>query len=233
MNVEEKASTLVENWLNSQESTAMVHRDAQQVLCAAIADALRAAARESDRQGDMAEAADTATERVYDKLRAGFRVVWGPDGVEVGTVKLHEDDGDSSVGISASRWYEIELDEPFAAAIKNATGQTGNPFVAMFGDQADRAMRVAGAEIQPAAMRPPTGHIIDETGAMRRVLGDGLATLASGEVVGNNAVIWFPGRVTGRQKIKTDPRSRVNKCDHFARAYSTRAAAEAARGAEG
>lgn len=42
MEFEKTASTLVENWLNSQESTAMVSRDAEQVLCAAITAAIRA-----------------------------------------------------------------------------------------------------------------------------------------------------------------------------------------------
>jgi hypothetical protein len=44
MEFEKTASTLVENWINSQESTGMFHQEAQQALWTAIATALRAAA---------------------------------------------------------------------------------------------------------------------------------------------------------------------------------------------
>jgi hypothetical protein len=44
MDFEKTASTLVENWVNSQESTGMLHQEAQQALWTAFATALRAAA---------------------------------------------------------------------------------------------------------------------------------------------------------------------------------------------
>ena len=45
-----------------------------------------------------------------------------------------------------------------------------------------------------AALTIPPGHVRDEHGELIKVLGDGLARLASGEAVGKNGVFWFPGR---------------------------------------
>lgn len=74
-------------------------------------------------------------------------------------------------------------------------------------------------------MKAPPGHIIDDTGAVRRLLGT-LALTADGCVPGVGAELWL----LPRGDYPQDPaRMRVNNPDHFQRMYSSREAAIAAR----
>ena len=92
----------------------------------------------------------------------------------------------------------------------------------------DRAGREAMA-IALRSMLPPPGHIMDETGAVRKVLGT-LPMTADGCVVGDGAIVHYPKGPPNA--IRLHPvRPELAASSEFLAAigYSTPEAAEAAR----
>lgn len=105
--------------------------------------------------------------------------------------------------------------------------QTATEIMRTFYDDDGPSMHAAIVRALQAARTPPPGHIIDDAGVVRRVLGE-IPVTDDGCVVGKFAKVWVVshGGTQIKQVQLDDPRKgwvMSPKC------YSTREAAEAAK----
>ena len=96
----------------------------------------------------------------------------------------------------------------------------------------ETAMEAAIVRALQAARTPPAGHIIDDAGEVRKVLGT-LPVTADGCVIGTNATVfglWTPQYSDGETSVTCSKTSGVVCAPHAC--WSTRKAAEAAKEAQ-